>query len=224
MFTSVDLPMPDGGPHYSETDFSLFIVEPYNTLTAFIFVVLGLYWVVRLSDQTKTHTFLFWMSVLLLTGAVGGTIYHGFRKWPFFLAMDWMPIMLIILFTVYYCLYQVLGNHLKVIPAFLGFIGLQYLGRKFGPEGHNLSISVNYILMAIMVLIPIFLYSVKTNYKEVKWVVIALFCFVVAIGFRMADHSELLPMGTHFLWHVFGAAATHSMFWYLYEVRRIPKN
>lgn len=215
-----DVQMPDGGPHYSETNFSNFIVEPYNTITAFLFLVIGLYWFVRLSDQVKTHTFLFWMSAVLLVGSIGGTLYHAFRNSRFFLLMDWLPIVIIILCTIYYCLYHVLKKHYLVLPVFLLLAALQYAGRFVGSGSHNMNVSLRYIGMAVSLLLPLFLYMRANHFREAKWVLMALFSFILAIGFRMGDLFEWLPMGTHFLWHIFGAIATHSMFWYLYEVRR----
>jgi hemolysin III len=212
----------DGGPQYAETDLSLFIVEPFNTVTAFLFVLLGTYWILKLRRQLPEQLFLFIISLILMVGSIGGTLYHAFRTSRFFLFMDWVPIMLILLITVYYILFQLFATHWKVIILFLGMLFLPISLRKLFVANRNLGISLNYILMASMVLLPLFFYLLKTSFQNYKWVAFALASFAIAISFRILDLSKLLPMGTHFLWHLFGALATHFLFEYLYRMHKSP--
>src|SRR3954471_21330001 len=80
---------PDHGPLYTETPAELkagapypgTIAEPWNAATAFLFVLIVVYWVARLRGRLKRHSFLAVALPLLFVGGVGGTLYHGLRNW-----------------------------------------------------------------------------------------------------------------------------------------------
>lgn len=90
------LTLPDGGGLYTETNLNHLIVEPFNTFTALIFVVIAIYWIRRLlKTKNKGRIFYLTLSIILLFGGIGGTIYHAFRYHKFFLYLDWVPIVLV---------------------------------------------------------------------------------------------------------------------------------
>ncbi|MFN4082130.1 MAG: hypothetical protein ACK4K9_00715 [Bacteroidia bacterium] len=214
-----EVSMPDGGPVYLETDFSLFIVEPFNTASAAIFIIIAIYWLMLLSKQNQTKTFLFSMSILLLIGAIGGTLYHAFRNSELFLSMDWMPIMIITFCSSIYFLWRYYNNWLKTGLFMLLLLIFQFFTYYyFGRTNKHFAINLNYALTGLMVLMPLILVSYKHRFKYAQLILFALVCFIVALLARIYDLDALLPMGTHFLWHTFGALATHLMFTYLYKL------
>src|SRR5688500_11776601 len=93
----------DQGPFYTETPvqiremqpYSGGIAEPWNTVTAFLFVVIVVVWIVRLGRRIKRYPFFALTLPLLLIGGVGGTLYHGRRDWVGFFLMDVIPIYLL---------------------------------------------------------------------------------------------------------------------------------
>ncbi len=73
--------------------------------------------------------------------------------------------------------------------------------------------------MACIVLIPVLGYLIKTEWSHGMWVGFALIAFVFALTFRIVDKCEILTVGTHFMWHTFGAAASFCMLQYIYLVQ-----
>src|SRR5690349_15240074 len=74
--------LPDGGPRYKETppDPTLVsVAEPYNAVTAALFLVIVLAWGWRLWGRFGRYPFLAACGPILLAGGIGGTLYHAFR-------------------------------------------------------------------------------------------------------------------------------------------------
>lgn len=204
----------DGGPLYAETNLDNLVAEPFNAASAFLFLLMAFYWIFRLRGQYRAYRFLTVAIAVLTIGGIGGTIYHAFRYSQVFLVMDWLPIMLLCLMASGFYLHRAYGS---LRPA-LYFVGalflLQFL--NFQVIGLPQSVNVSYALLALTVLSPTFILLVKTNFKAGAWVASALGSFVLALFFRIADTWEILPMGTHFLWHLFGATAAMAMLQYTY--------
>ena len=75
-------------------------------------------------------------------------------------------------------------------------------------------------VVALTILTPLLVHLARTGWKDQALVVGALVGFAVAIGFRSIDLSvpiAFLPMGTHWLWHTFGAVAVHTLILYIHR-------
>lgn len=204
----------DGGPLYTETNLDQFIVEPWNTVTAILFLVLLAYWYNKIRGNFRRHRFITNMLPLLAIGGVGGVIYHAFRYSQFFLLMDWLPIMLISLAASYYFLYRVVNSRLWAVLPIIGVFAISTIGFLVLPI--QIAVNVNYALLALMVLLPLLMILNKTQFKYGVWILGGLISFGLALFFRIADPWEWLPMGTHFLWHTFGVLACHLVITYIY--------
>ncbi len=208
------LQLPDGGPVYTETDFSHVIVEPFNALSAIPFILIALYWFTRLQGNYRNYGFLYFASILLLIGGIGGTIYHAFRAYSFFLIMDYLPIILLCYTASVYFASKLIKQKWYLIPIYLGAFTLQGLNSTLlAPE---IAVNTGYIVMALIILLPTVLYLRSRKFKHGHYVLFALFSFIAAIFFRFIDHFGWIESGTHFLWHVFGAIACQFMFLFLY--------
>src|SRR5438552_7211899 len=94
---------PDHGPIYTETPAEIrdgqpypgLVAEPWNTATAFLFVLIVVFWFIRLRGKLFQHPFLAVALPILLVGGIGGTLYHGLRNWVGFFRMDVIPIYLL---------------------------------------------------------------------------------------------------------------------------------
>jgi len=211
---------PDGGPTYTETDLGRWIAEPWNAASCLLFLILAVVWAVRLRGQYRRHAFLAACLPLVVVGGVGGTVYHAFRAHRVWLFLDWVPIV-VLGFAISVHLWSRIvkrwGYALLVIPAvFL----LQTLNFRYGPR--PMAINVSYSILGAVILVPAAAVLWKTRFRYGLLPLGALVCFAAAIGTRAADRwsPPLLPMGTHWLWHVFGAAAGFLIAEYLY---RLPK-
>lgn len=207
---------PDGGMRYTETNMAQLFPEPLNAITALFFLLIALFWTFKIKGNFKTHPFLTYCLILLYIGGIGGTVYHSLRQWSVFIMMDWMPIMLLCVSAGIYFLAQSTRWYYAVVMV-LGYAGLQFALRDLlTAENAHLFINVNYAMMALLVLVPVLIHLIYTQWKAGKWVGFALLSFAFALTFRIADKWEWVSVGTHFLWHSFGAIATYCMFNYIY--------
>lgn len=209
--------LPDGGPVYSETNLSQFIVEPWNTASAIVFVLIVIYWIYKLKKSKKRNSFLQYGTPILGIGGVGGTLYHAFRSSHYFLIMDYLPILLLCISAGVYFTFKAFPKKRYVGLSIFVFIAAQYLAFHYLPSG--LSTNVSYALLGLSILLPTLAWMFQTQFRYYYYVLLALLSFATALTCRILDfHNSFLPMGTHWLWHSFGALACHLMFLYLFSV------
>ena len=213
---------PDGGLIYKETDLHHFFPEPWNMISSALFLIPAFYWLYKLKGFSKQYVFLSVCTWLLLIGCIGSTVYHGLRRWHIFIFMDWGPIALLCLMASVYFWIKFTGRIAFGVIALLIFVafvtGLHYL---FPKHDIQLMISLNYIVMVLMIVLPLMLLLWKMNWNNWQLVFWAFTAFIVAIGFRVEDKYTSLAIGTHFLWHIFGAIATSMIFLFIYRVKRL---
>src|SRR3954452_14006467 len=163
---------PDHGPLYTETPaelkagrpFSGTIAEPWNAATAFLFVLIVVYWVARLRGRLKRHPFLAVALPLLFVGGVGGTLYHGLRNWVGFFLMDVLPIYLLgLIVSVYW--WVRLGPRGRHLLSMLIVFGLfQLLGMWQLPP--HWAIQLSYAMLAMLILVPLALVMIRTRARH----------------------------------------------------------
>lgn len=211
----------DGGMRYTETDLTQLFPEPLNALSSVVFLFLSLWWLWKLRGQYAQFSYLTFAVVLLLVGAVGGSLYHGFRTWRPFIMMDWLPIMLLCVFTGIHFLIRA-SRWYVAIPVVLAYTGFMYWMRTAMRSEGSLQfwINLNYLMMALLVVLPVLWYLAQTRFRNGKFFLVALLSFGLALLFRIADPYGWLSTGTHFLWHLFGALATGCMLELVYRVRK----
>jgi hemolysin III len=204
---------------YKETDMAQFFPEPFNAITALLFLAIAIFWTLKMKGNFKEYPFLTYCLMLLYIGAIGGTVYHAFRQWPVFIMMDWMPIMLLCLSAGFYFVAQSTRWYYAVVMVLAYLVLMLGLRNWILTDNTSLFIKVNYAIMASFVLFSVLRYLIYTQWKAGKWVGFALLSFALALTFRIIDKREWLSFGTHFLWHTFGAVATFCMFNYIYLTR-----
>ena len=221
--------LPDGGPRYVETPpdpaapGAPFVAEPWNTVTASFFIWIALAWFWRLRGRYRDYPFLMCCMPILLAGGIGGTLFHGTRTQRIYFLLDVIPISLLGLAGAAYMAHRYVGRQRAwILLAMLLFYAV--LNRLFfsmiGPMNRQLSINLSYASLATIVLLPIALVLLRTRFRHGGWVVVGLISFGIAWFFRLVDQysAEYLTMGTHWLWHTFGAISTAAMVQYFYKV------
>lgn len=223
-----DQRLPDGGLPYAETDLSALIKEPWNTASLIPFGLIIAYWAWHLEfgrrdGRWRQHRFLASSLPIIGLSLIGGLLYHGTRSSRLWLVLDWLPIATLLLAVAVHQWWRVLRGRWRllayVLPlASLGLGGL--LWRSTLPI--QARINLNYAFMASIVLLPLGLRLGQTRGRHGAWVVGAVACFAAAVACRALDREllHLLPMGTHWLWHVLGAGATACLAAYLYRSER----
>ncbi len=211
----------DQGPLYTETNMAQFPVEPYNTLSNILFLIVALIWTVRLKkiQDRDFRNFLKINLPLLFVGYVGGTIYHATRSHLAWMLMDVLPIYLIGFLTALYHWKLIKTPVLKVAGIFLFFFVIPFSVFRFVLPPTPNTATLGYISLAIPVILPILLDQIKTQWVLVRSFLIPLLLLLAALFFRAADSTHWvqmkLPMGTHWIWHTLGALTCHWLLVYM---------
>lgn len=211
----------DSGPIYTETDMSRLPVEPFNTFSNLVFLLVIAYWWRKLKtikDRSFRRLLLIGLPILFV-GYVGGSIYHGTRTHNIWLIMDFMPIIILSLFVSMYMWRKVMDSYWK-ITAYMLVLTLvpRWLLQQFF-DVSSLRISLGYLLLTIPIVYPMVIFEIKHNWRGKKELLATIACILVAISFRVFDSSGFVqtyvPIGTHWLWHLFGGLTTHLLLIYL---------
>jgi hypothetical protein len=216
----------DSGPIYRETLMGRFPVEPWNTWSNIVFLLVVIHWAWKVYPRIRRHGFLAGTLPVLLLGFVGGTVFHGTRSGEIWLLMDWVPIVLlcmacVVLFARRAGLPWVLLVPLLVLPFALRYLMLRVLE---WPPG--LVMNAGYAALGAVVLLPILAHLQRSSWHHWPWMAASACCFGAAVIFRSLDHVPVMswmPMGTHWLWHAFGGVAVFFLIGYIWrdDVRRV---
>ncbi len=222
------LPVNDSGPIYQETVLGRLPVEPFNTASNLLFLFIIIYWSIKIYHDLSKYRFLIYVLATLFIGYVGGTIYHATRSHEIWLLMDWVPIFILSVSAVIY-FFRKLGVHWFIMLVLVLFpFALMFALENIPSLPRSMKNLIEYTSLALVILIPIFSYLRKTNWLFMNRILVGLALFCIAIFFRTLDNTaisnEYFSMGTHFLWHTFGALAVHFVISYLYLVKKIDGN
>jgi len=210
----------DGGPWYHETNLDHFIVEPWNAWSSLTFLIPAIAFLWKLRGAYSRHPFITYIAIpLLMLGGTGSTLYHAFRASQAMLLLDFLPIALLTLSVSIYFLYHVTRSAWLTALIVLGSFSLRFLiwGRVDGHAAINLS----YAITGTLIFVPALIYLHQTAYLSVRTLTFSIVAFVLALFFRYADElpTPWIPMGTHWLWHVFCAIGAWFLGMYLYTTR-----
>lgn len=213
----------DWGPLYVETVPGRFPVEPWATGSNLVFLVVALYWAARIRGQARRHALLAFSIPVLLVGWAAGTVYHATRSHPAWLLLDWLPIVILMAAAALWLWRDLLGRTSLALAVFLVPPLIAAYAAAEAGVGEAARITVSYAAIGLALVVPAVLHAALRHRALAGWLVAALAAFAVALVARQADATAGAagwPMGSHFLWHVFGGLATFCVFGYLHGVRR----
>jgi hypothetical protein len=213
----------DNGPMYHEFIADAFIKEPWNAYSSLFFLIPVIFWIWRLRGQyRKNWVIVLTLPFLFLNGA-GSTLYHAFRNSNLFLFMDFMPAVALCIIVATYFWTKILGKWywglLIILSAyFLAGLTINLLVPILGRVAGNMG----YFIIGLAFLLPTILNLFKTKFYRWDLILISIFLLLGSIIFRSLDHPtpnpfpNLMPQGTHFLWHIFSALSVFSLGYYIY--------
>jgi hemolysin III len=127
--------------------------------------------------------------------------------------------MFLVLMASIYFWREIVGNWMWVcIFTLLPIIAYRII-YEFIALPHSISVSIGYSVMATVIIIPLILHCMRKYPAGWKSLTAALLTFIFAITFRTMDNgitTTELPMGTHFLWHIFGGLCSFFILYYVY--------
>ena len=214
----------DHGPRYAETQPGRLPVEPWATYTNLIFLFIIVYWGIRIRSSAVRHTMLRVGLMILGIGWFGGTVYHATRSSDLWLVMDWMPIMILALMAAFWLWHGITGYTALATLAMTLSMFLTMLAHLLPGLEHGQHITLGYIMLALSILVPACIHCVM-RWRAGWWrMTFALAAFAVAIAARELDSglgARILPMGSHFLWHIFGGFSVFCIISYIYGAGNI---
>lgn len=217
----------DGGPRYVETDWDAVVREPWNGATSLVFLLIVGYWLWRLRGRYGQYLFVTLCLVPLTISSLGSAIYHAFRSHRFFLFMDWVPIVFLALAAGIYLWVRLLSGRWRwlaagIVPAVFLLQRINFGLARTGAYPVHWAINSSYALLASVIVVPLVGVLWQRGWAHVHLPALALPAFAAALAFRAydAELAWLLPMGSHFLWHLFAALATAAAVAYFYRLRR----
>lgn len=210
----------DSGPIYKETILGRWPVEPWNTVTTVFFLIIVIYWYFKIRQDWRRHKLIFAVLPLIGIGALGGFLYHSYRNNIVWLLMDWLPIVINAnVATIYF--WRALGKRwdFSVAATYLPLL-VSIPMRKMGQTNMIVVMSVSYGILALSVILPLFLYTRRMNYRHGWTLMAGVISISLALFFRTFDSDPMMamfPMGTHFLWHTFGAFTCYFVISLVYK-------
>lgn len=223
----------DSGPIYNEFHHDALIHEPWNAISSLIFFIPVIYWVIVLNGKFKQHKiFLFILPLLFLNG-LGSTLFHAFRSHQFFLILDWLPatIMSIVVATYFWSL--VLKKWYWGLIAVFSFYGLGKIIIELlqgMPRLEHIAPNIGYFFVGCTIFLPLCIQLFRTKFKHAYLVFLSMLFLAAALTFRSLDFPtpnpapDLLPQGTHFLWHILSSFAVFSLGYYIYYGKSLEIN
>lgn len=214
-----DQRLADGGPMYTETNLDHFIAEPWNMVSSLLVIIPSVYFLIKIRKRYQSFGFLFYGLILVMLASVGSALFHGLRTSMFFLILDIVPIVIFMISLGIYFWVKVLKKWWYVLLIFIPTFALRGLLFRYIPN--HLAINISYAMSGLLVIIPLIWFLNKNNWRHGSYIIYSTILFAIALFFRQYDAHEppLLPIGTHFLWHVFSAVGTFFILYYLYKYR-----
>lgn len=214
----------DSGPIYQETMAGRLPVEPFNTFSNIFFLLIIIYFSLKVYSDYRNHGFLAWSLPVLFMGFVGGTVYHATRSHDFWMYLDWLPIIFLCLaVSVYYTIKLEITNRNRIWLIIL--ILILVFGVRMLPWDDSVQTSAGYVGTALGLLLPVITYFLTTRSANWVYILLAFLSFGFAISFRVLDgFIYVIPMGTHWLWHSFGALSVFFLMSFIYRDRLLVKS
>ena len=194
------------GPIYCEDAIALssFPIEPVNTVSNAVIVMFGLAALYVTAKRAPKSYDLYALGLLLTATGIGSGLWHGLRE-PWALAFDVTP-GLFFLFALTFCwarrLWTVIGGVALLVAFYFAF---EFSREFFG------AIQQRWVAIAPAVVVTGVALVIQTAFRSRTAALLglsAILSSLTALGWRTFDMTACayLPVGTHFLWHIFNSA------------------
>jgi len=204
------------GPQYCETPEQIsgwFPVEPANAISSGVIVLFGIAALILVVRRAPRALELYLLCALLIVNGVGSVLWHGLReRWA--LTLDVTPAL------IFLVLMAVIWAR-RVAPWWqVGAAGVAYIALTYALRQVDLGVRLpgRWGAMAIPIVITA-LWLIARSYAMSRAAALggglALLSALAALTFRSIDKAACasVPMGTHFLWHIFLSAAAFLSIW-----------
>ena len=223
----------DNGPIYIEFVHNAVVHEPWNAYSSLVFFIPIIYWLWRLHGIFHLHKIFLILLPLLFLNGLGSTLFHAFRSSPYLLLLDWLPASLMSFILAGYFWSRILKSWWKSLLMVFGFYVFGFLCTFMLLKVDALASfaqNIGYFFVGASILTPIIIVLVKTNFKHLLLVVASFTFLGLALLCRILDYPtpnpfpEVLPQGTHFLWHIFSSFAVFTLGYYVFFLNNLYRD
>jgi hypothetical protein len=195
------------GPIYCETLHfvpGVFPAEPVNTISNVVIVAFGVAAAYFVAKRAPRAYDLYCLSGLLIVNGIGSALWHGLRT-PWALTFDVMP-GLVFLFMFLFFWARRLWSRSGAALFLIAFFAAAYVSSRYWGVVQRWVALAPVVVAAALVLIA-------ETYRRSRSLALAggaaLASALLALFFRSIDLDACayIPVGTHFLWHIFLSAA-----------------
>jgi hypothetical protein len=198
------------GPQYCETPdliTGIFPVEPANAFSSGVIVLFGIAALIHVIRRAPNSIELYALCALLIVNGVGSVLWHGLRtRWA--LTLDVTPALIFVVVVA------ILWAR-RVAPLWqIAAVGAGLVAFAFALRSIDLGMRLPGRWGAMApVIVAAALWLIARSYAVSKTAALtgglALVSALTALTLRSIDSRacEYVPMGTHFLWHIFLSAA-----------------
>lgn len=194
--------------------------QPLNQFTNIAFFIAS-YFIFRLIKGKKVKDrgiyLLFFTSILIGFGSVS---HHAVPN-NFTLVLDGLPIYLFLIFGIYKLLYILLKNKLTAFLLTLLYLLINFLAPIFVQLPFDMN-AITPIINLLFLLMLIFVFYKRFGSKT-NLFVFSFVSYAFATLFFIIDEKicAVIPFGTHFLWHIFNAAAVYYFVRFIIEIKQL---
>jgi hemolysin III len=208
----------DGLAPNAETIQGRFPVEPLNAVTSLAFLVVAIYWARRTRMKLSRHPLVVMSVPVLFVGALGGMAHHAFRGFRDIRHLDMLMAFYGVAMACVFFWHKVTKSWVMSFSMTLLFpVAFRYAL----PDSHVIgSASVVFAALSLSLLPPVAIRCWMDGMRRVSYLLASSAFFLVGMFFRELDslHDLVAPVGTHCLWHVFGALSVCAVLGYAYEL------
>jgi len=208
----------DGCCVNAETVPGRFPVEPLNTVSNIVFLVLLIYWLKKVGFKYSRYPLIAIVLPVMFLGLITATIHHSLRIDKAWKTITVLSIFYSVVMTCVYFWYRVSERWLSAFFLTMLFPLLFWMFYLNVELVEKINLSIIYTAMSIAVFIPGVLFCIKDKLKNLKLLALSSFLFTIGMVCRMSDLAlqPFFSYGTHFLWHIFGAASVFVLLRYIY--------
>lgn len=219
----------DDGPMYHEFEAESILKEPWNAYSSLLFFIPIIYWAWRLRGEYKNHLLLVSMLPFLFLNGLGSTLFHAFRVHNAFLILDFLPAIFLNVIVASFLWTKVWKKWYWGLLSSLSFYAMGALTISLLPQYKEGALNISYGFVGLAFFIPITYILIKTNFYKWHLILLTVFSLAGALTFRILDYPtpnpfpELLPQGTHFLWHSISSLAVFFLGGYIYHLNKVDE-
>jgi hemolysin III len=218
----------DNGPVYAETlTGHPPFYEPWNSLSSLFIAGAGLLFFFKTKRSDKGAGFIYFCATMLLVGGLGSTLFHGLRTSYWLVFMDFMPIIIVSLAIALLFWQKVLKSWTLASIVLLGLMALRavpYWQQEHLQLTNQAIINISYFIAGLTIFLPCLIFLVQSRLYKSTYLFLAIGLMIAALVFRTIDKdvTAVLPMGTHFLWHVASGVGAYYMGLYMQAILALP--